>query len=165
MFIMSIPIVSFADEVITDDGPLGVITDADGNIVEVITLARMTYVDNIFTLPAGGSFRSYQYEPKYQLFMGAKFHDDNGNVIATRDGRLRLELFGSNEIGGQRTRIDYVDFSTNYEENLIHVDYYDTVGVSVHSPYTLEYQYRYYNGVCTNLSSKTIKIRIIINMV
>lgn len=94
--------------------------------------------------------------------MGVKFHDDNGNVIATRDGRLKLELFGSNEIGGQRTRVDYVEFSTNFEENQIHMEYYDAVGVCVQANHTMGY--RYYNGVCTNSSKKTVKVRIIINM-
>lgn len=56
--IVAMPTVVFADSTTTDTSPLGVITDADGNVVEVLTLPRTIpadckYVDGLYTIPKG----------------------------------------------------------------------------------------------------------------
>ena len=71
----------------------GVITDADGNVVEVLTMTRTLYVDSIHTIPAGGSFVSYQYEPDESFIFGFLNHD-----IKFDKNKTEYELIVENNI-------------------------------------------------------------------
>lgn len=50
----SAPVPTYEHVEVFDDTPFGVIIDANGNIVENIMMTRADYVNNVYTIPAGG---------------------------------------------------------------------------------------------------------------
>lgn len=138
---------------------LGVICNADGEIVETIPMPRITYVDSVVELSAnlesGYTFTTYQYKPTGGFNIGFKCIDDNGNVVTTRNCRVKMAIYNSASVGGTRTLVESQTFSTNEEDNDLYYDgwveiYTDSISSS--KPY--------YNGVFTNMSSKKLTIRI-----
>lgn len=169
--IIAVPTEALANSVIVDDTPLGVITDADGNVVEVIPTPRDIpsngkYVDSIYTIPKGGSLTTYQYQPKeYFEFGFAYYAADDKTVVTTRGGRMLLQLYKSSTIGGTR-ELDYeYEFSTSYEEQFPH-DTYDTRAWAFLNTMYLEFDeaYPYYNGKYVNKSDKAISLRVFVIM-
>ena len=61
-FLTVMPITSFANAQ-TADNIFGVITDSEGNVVEVLIMPLATYVNSVYTIPANGNLITYQYEP------------------------------------------------------------------------------------------------------
>lgn len=99
---------------VVDETPFGVITDADGSVVEVLAMGRGTYVDSIFTLKRGQSLTTYQYEPHKNFSVGIEMRDDNGNLVTTVGVKTTIELYCCETIGGQpRYLVDIHDWTTS----------------------------------------------------
>lgn len=172
--ITAIPTTAFADEIIIDNTTLGTITDADGNVVETLTIPRTVptngkYVDSIYTIPAGGSLTTYQYKPeKYIEFGFGYYADDEKTVVTTRNGEILLELYRSSSIGGTRERVRGYTFSTNYEEIVPDPDdfykYHSWAFVNEEIGMFSDLTKPYYNGKYTNQSDFAISLRILIWM-
>lgn len=173
--LVAIPTVAFADEPIVDNSPLGVITDAEGNIVETLVIPRSVpsngkYVDSICTIPAKGTLTSYQYEPKRYIEFGfAYYADDEQTVVTTRNGMINLQLFKSASIGGTR-ELDYqYRFSTNYEDVFIDSPedingYHGWAFVNQDLEYYPDPSKPYYNGKYVNESNFPITLRVLVWM-
>ncbi|MGN0679883.1 MAG: hypothetical protein ACI4JS_09495 [Oscillospiraceae bacterium] len=166
---------AFADSEtkVVDDSPLGVITDANGNIVEVLTVPRAVpsngkYVDSICTIPAHGTLTSYQYKPKeYIEFAFACYADDETTLVTTRNGEITLQLLRSATIGGTRSLVYGHTFSTNYED-ITTVSYVDGTphawAFVNETDYHFDSSMPYYNGKYINESDFAITLRILIWM-
>lgn len=131
----------------------GVITDADGNVVEVLTMTRTLYVDSIHTIPAGGSFVSYQYEPAESFIFGFRNHDENGRIITEYGRQVELSVEMSNSIGGGGRDV----FGPYTYSIYVNGD----MGRFI-NPHKSTYNYRYFNGKIINKSSLPTTIRIMI---
>ncbi len=147
---------------VIDDTPFGVITDADGNVVETLIMTRGTYVNGVQTIPAGGSLITYQYQPRKRFTVGFDERDKNGTVITASGIEVELEMYRSKTIGGSnRERVVHMPFTTRYYAP-------DTEYFSI----TLDQNdieekpdYPYYNGKIVNLSTtQSLKFRLIVSM-
>ncbi len=134
---------------------LGVIRDADGNVVDLIPMPYIyPYVDSVYTLPAGGTFTSYQYLPRtaFQLMFG--FNDEDGNLVTTRNAEIKMSIYQSESVGGKRYLVKSGTFSTNKEDYGKYDDWVD-IGVT-----NISEARPYYNGVFTNVSDKEVTARL-----
>lgn len=138
---------------------LGVIRDKDGNVVETIPIARDLYVDTLYTIPAGGTFTSYQYQPSEEFIFGFSYSErtTGGKIITTRDRWVKLEIFNASSIGGTRYSVISGTFSTNQEDN-----YDDGTSSCLIGTNSISSSRPYYNGVLTNVSSQSLDINIIV---
>lgn len=152
--VTAMSVMVFADTE-TSDNLFGIITDADGNVVEVLPMPRGTYVDSIYTIPAGGSFISYQYEPKESFVFGFYCVDKNFVRITELNRVLELSLEMSNSIGGGNR---YVWGPYRY------VTTSDVTGGFIGPDDVSIYDYKYYNGKLVNKSSLSTTVRIIVAM-
>lgn len=152
--IVSMSVTAFADNAACDN-LFGVITDAEGNVVEVLNMPRGTYLNTIKTIPAGGSFISYQYEPKESFVFGFYCFDENYNRITELNRVVELSLEMSNTIGGGNREpwgpYTYI-LSADVNGRFLGPD-----DVSI-------YDYKYYNGKLVNKSSLPTTVRIILAM-
>ncbi len=153
--VIAIPVSAFADTQTTDDIPFGVITDSEGNIVEVLAMPKATYVNAIYTIPAGGHFISYQYEPSERFVFGFKTYNEDGDRIIDDFYNLSMYIEASNSIGGggrkivKHTIYYYGDKNNNPNECLLNVN-------------LNQYDYRYYNGEIKNNSMYPTELRIMV---
>ena len=136
---------------------LGVIRDADGNVVELVPMPYIyPYVDSVYTLPAGGTFTTYQYVPRtaFQLMFG--FNDEDGNLVTTRDAKIKMAIYNSASVGGTRYLVKSKTFSTNKEDYGKYDEFAEisTSNISEARPY--------YNGVFTNVSNKEVTARLVV---
>lgn len=145
--IAAIPVTAFAD-VQTNDNLFGVIIDAEGNVVEVLPMPRTTYVNSIYTIPAGGSIISYQYEPSESFQFGFVNTDHNKNVITDSRCTFKLSIETSDSIGPDGKVLWH---STNVNAN----------GASIFLKVDNNTR-RYCNGVLKNTSSYSAKVRIFV---
>ncbi len=139
---------------------MGVIRDRDGNVVETIPFPteRVAYVDTLYTLPAGGTFTSFQYEPSMAFSIGFSYGKlGTTEIVTTRNRKVKLEVFNASSIGGTRYLVDSGVFSTNSEDN-----YDDTTGSCLLGTSSISSSRPYYNGVLTNTSSQSLTINIIV---
>ena len=146
------------------EGAFGVITNAEGEVVEVIPMTRATYYDKRITLTPGDTLTTYQYEPNDTFFAGFWFcnRDDEWT---TRNGSVLIELYGSGTIGGDgKTLWDSCTFSTNLEDNRNnpYFEGYDGYRISMkaHPTKTM----RYFNAKYTNKSFFTINLNVTVGM-
>lgn len=138
---------------------LGVIRDKDGNVVETIPFptGRAIYVNSMYTLPAGGTFTSYQYEPSMGFSIGFSYSSPNGTT--TRNRTVKLEIFNSSSIGGTRYLVKRdSSVSTNIEDN----KYDEGLGSCLLGVLSISASRPYYNGVITNTSSQSMNINILV---
>ncbi len=147
--VTAVPSRVFADNQ-TSDNLFGVITDAEGNIVEVLPMTRAVYVDSIYTIPAGGSFISYQYEPSENFIFGFRTYDENGTRITEYDRQVELSVEMSNSIGGTRDVFGPYTYDIGTED----------IGRFLTPDST--YDYRYFNGKIINKSSYSTTVRIMV---
>lgn len=144
--VIAIPVVSFAETQTTNDLS-GVIIDAEGNVVEVLPMPRTTYVNSIYTIPPGGSFISYQYEPSDSFQFGFVNTDHNKNVITDSRCTFYMAAETSNSIGADgKTLWGSGSFNSN--------------GASMYLK--VNSNRRYFNGVLKNTSSYSAKVRIFV---
>lgn len=94
--VMSVSV--FAETAATDD-LFGVILDADGNVVECLVMPRDIYLDQIYTIPAGGKLITYQYEPTDCFTFGFKTYDKNGVTITEPNSWIQYTVEMTNTIG------------------------------------------------------------------
>lgn len=158
LFVVAMPISAFADTTSTD-GLFGVIVDADGNIVERIPMSRATYVNSIITIPAGGSYISYQYEPNEYFKLALRTYDENGNTITEPGYDFEGLVEISSSIGSNRGDGGVGIIKIN--------DNPDSPFNSRSNAYTIyvkgvQGNYKYYSAKVTNNSTKANKIRIMI---
>lgn len=150
-------------EMVGENGILGVITNADGEIVRYVPMpiTRQTYVDTGVTLNAGESFTSYQYEPKISFGAGMRFVGRNDGVQTTKDRTLQIVIYNSASIGGQRYTVASNNFSTNEED-------YDTSdihnGTVTIGSNNINKARPYYNARFTNISGSTGYFNIFVAM-
>lgn len=150
----AMPVVSFADIQATAN-IFGVITDAEGNIVEVLPMPRTTYVDSVYTLSPGGKFTSYQYEPSENFFFGFFSTDKNGVKITANGSRLEETVEVSNVVGGDGRKVLSTKTCTvtaNQTRYFLNPDNVKNSG------------YKYYNGILENKSSYSVSVRIVVGM-
>lgn len=138
-----------------------VIRDGDGNIVETYPITRMKYVDSVYTIPANGSFTTYYYEPSVAFSIGFKFYDDSGNLVTTRDRKVSLTINKFTDYALGKVQVITDTYSTNYEDNEMLPSAREFVGIETSH---ISGAYPYYNGVFKNLSSSSLKIRIVVSM-
>lgn len=142
----------------------GVIRDKDGNVIETIPFPteRFLYVDTPYTLPPGGTFTSYQYEPSIGFYIGFAYStrgtSSSSVTHTTRDRKVKLEVFNASSIGGARYMVKSGIYSTNKEDN-----YDDTTGTCLLGVSSISSIRPYYNGVITNVSSQSLTI--VVNVV
>lgn len=150
--VIAIPNMAFADTEASDN-LFGVITDAEGNIVEVLTMPKTVYVDSIHTIPAGGSFVSYQYEPNKSFTFGFLNHDESGKIITEYGRQVELSVEMSDSIGGGGRDV----FGPYTYDIYVNGD----MGRFI-NPHKSIYNYRYFNGKIINKSSLPTTIRIMV---
>lgn len=152
--VAAMPVVSFA-ETQTTESLFGVITDADGNVVEVLPMPRTTYVNSVYTIPAGGEFISYQYEPSESFYFGFYSVTENGDSITKTGSQLEEIVEMSNTIGGDGRKV-WGTLSCTVTEKKI--------GYFLASGNVSNSGYRYYNGRLKNKSSYSTTVRIIVGI-
>lgn len=145
--VVAMPVLAFAD-VQANDNLFGVIIDAEGNVVEVLTMPRTNYVNEIRTIPPGGSYVSYQYEPSKSFFFGFVNTDFNKKVITDSRCTFDLSIETSNTIGSDG-KVEWHSESVKSDGS--------TMFFEVKS-----YTRRYCNGVLKNTSSYSANVRIIV---
>lgn len=149
-------------EMVGENGILGVITNADGEIVRYVPMpvTRQTYVDTGVTLEPGESFISYQYEPQIAFGAGMRFVGQSDGKQTTRNRSLQISIYQSASIGGDRYLVAEGYFSTNkeaYDSNDIINGVVDICcGVSQTRPY--------YNAKFTNVSAASGYFNIVVYM-
>lgn len=151
-----------------DDNPFAiVIYDADGNIIETHYLPRTLYVNGEqFTIPAGGSLRTYQYGAAIAFYAGFYFvHSDHSGYATTRNRSVTVSIRAASSVGGTRVEKDHEIFSTN-EENNIGTEYYEAgiqAGCSaVRLEWMVEESSLYYDALYTNNSSSSMTIALLV---
>lgn len=154
--------IAFAERV-GENGILGVITNAEGDIVEYVfmPMSRQSYVDSGITLEAGESFTSYQYEPNYSFSAGISFVGRYDNIPTTKNRKIRIDIYNSDSIGGQRRLVKSKIFSTNPEDNDTSDSPGSSVTLDIESISTIS---PYYNAKITNISSSSAYVNILIGM-
>ncbi len=163
IMLTSFVVVAYAD-ISEYEGAFGVITNAEGEVVEVIPMPRQTYLDKVFTLTPGDTLTTYQYEPNSTFAAGFRLNNKN-NVLTTRNATVLIELFGSSTIGSDgKILLEKYTFSTNSENNLYNEYYddypYDWVRLGANPTSTM----RYFNARYTNKSSFTIDLNVVVVM-
>lgn len=154
--------VAASAEMVGENGILGVITNADGEIVRYVPMpaARTSYVDSGITLEPGESFISYQYEPKSSFGAGMRFVGRYDGKQTTRNCTLLIAIYQSESIGGERYLVTGNRFSTNkedYNSDETENGYVSIgCGISKIRPY--------YNVKFTNVSSSTGYFNITVYM-
>ena len=134
---------AFADTQ-TSDSLFGVITDADGNVVEYLNMPRDIYVNEIRTIPAGGKLTTFQYEPIDNVYFGFTNTDFDNNIITNPACEFKIQLQASKTVGSDG-KVDVVSKNVGSEGS-----YVNTNAMPL---------YKYYNAVITNLSSTAAEIR------
>lgn len=152
LFAVSLPVVSFAETTVADN-LFGVIIDAEGNVVEVLPMTRTTYVNSIYTIPAGGQFISFQYEPSENFSFGFYSITENGSNLTTAGSRLKTAVEVSKTIGGDGKKV-WGSYEWTVNKNQF--------GYFIGPDNVKDYDYRYYNGVLTNNSSYSVTVRVIV---
>ena len=149
-------------EMVGENGILGVITNADGEIVRYVPMptARTTYVDSGITLEPGESFTSYQYEPISSFGAGMRFFGRYDSKQTTRNCTLLVEIYQSPSIGGERYLVTAKCFSTNMEDHNSN----DIINGSVSIDCKISKIRPYYNAKFTNVSSSTAYFNITVGM-
>lgn len=158
----SAPVPTYEHVEVFDDTPFGVIIDANGNIVENIMMTRADYVNNVYTIPAGGELITYQYQPTTNFTVGFGERNINGNLITASGIDVLLEIYRSKTIGGgNRERVVSMPFTTRkYAPNM---EYY-SITLS-EEDIDEKPDYPYYNGKITNLSNtKSLTFRLVVSM-
>ncbi len=154
---------AFAD-VPKNDRLFVVITNAAGDVVEKIPIAKQIYLEDTYTLAPGESLTTYQYEPKSSFYAGFDFISKNGETT-TRNATVLIEIYGSSTIGADgKTLIKKHAFSTNIEANENSPYYDDAILPSVFLTAAPTETMRYFNARFTNQSSKTIKLCLFAGM-
>lgn len=143
----AMPVVSFAETQTTGE-LFGVIIDAEGNVVEFLPMARTTYVNQVYTIPPGCSYISYQYEPSKSFEFGFFNTDHNKKVITDSRCTFNLSIETSNSIGA--------DGKTEWRSVPVKAD-----GTSMYLEVSGNTR-RYCNGVLKNTSSYTAEVRIFV---
>lgn len=149
-------------EMVGENGILGVITNADGEIVRYVPMpiTRQTYVDTGITLEPGESFTSYQYEPKASFGAGMRFVGQYDGKQTTRNRSLHIAIYESASIGGERHIVTEDYFSTNKEA----YDSNDIINGTVSIDCGISKVRPYYNAKFTNVSAATAYFNIIVGM-
>lgn len=152
----------------SDDNPFAiVIYDADGNIVETHYLPRTLYVNgDQFTIPAGGTLRTYQYGAAIAFYAGFYFvHSDHSGYATTRNRSVTVYLRSASSVGGDRTVVDYGTFSTNEENNIGNANYEAGIQAGC-SAVRLEWMVKdsslYYDALYKNNSSSSMTIALLV---
>lgn len=150
--------------VLRKDQILGIIYDADGNIVDTEISARTAYLQGTQkTIPAGGKFTSYQYEADVAFAIGFYFYYNNA-VATTRNRTVKLTIKSAASVGAS-TRYTEASktFSTNIEDNE-NSAYFDTNGGGAHIELGVDaVSLRpYYNGIYENLSSSSVTLSVLL---
>ena len=100
---------------------LGIIRNAEGEIVETIPMPRHIYVDSVVdlsaNLKAGYTFTTYQYKPKGGFTIGFNCTDDYGDTVTTRNRKVEMEIYNSASVGGKKYLVESGTYSTNEEDN------------------------------------------------
>lgn len=146
------------------EGAFGVITNAEGEVIEVIPMPRQTYYDKRVTLTPGDTLTTYQYEPNDVFFAGFWFCNRN-NEWTTRNGSVLIELYGSSTIGSDGKKLlDSCTFSTNLEDNRNNQYFEDYIGYVISMKAYPTKTMRYFNAKYTNKSSITINLNVTVGM-
>ncbi len=110
-------------------------------------MPRTIYVNSVYTIPAGGAYTSYQYEPAESFFFGFTNTDKNGKVITDSRCTFDLAIELSNSVGGDdKEEWDFISTDS---------------GTTTMQFYTANDNRRYCNGILTNTSSVSAKVRIL----
>lgn len=142
---------AFADTQ-TSDGLFGVILDADGNVVERLVMPRDIYVDSVHTIPAGGSYISYQYEPRESFVFGFFTYDKNGTNITESNSKFEYSIWASNSIGDNKIEICFGGFQNSTSNN----------GKGYLEASRNNYGFKYFNGEITNQTQHATTVRIVV---
>ena len=131
------------------------IEDANGNIVYQQALARSTYVDGTeYTIPAGGSITTYQYEPSVSFSTGFLISQSTSGRSVT------VAIYNSASIGGTRSLVKSSTVNTSMVSPTTgpDSDHYmvSTTSISSSKPY--------YNGKITNNSSSSMTLALCVSM-
>ena len=153
--ISAISITTFADAQ-ANDNLFGVIIDADGNVVEVLTMPRTTYLNKVYTIPAGGSLISYQYEPTKNFLFGFDTQDCDGNYITAPYCKFDVTIQISNTIGA--------DNKTDWATRSVITGSKDDIGKGISINFNAANSRIYCNGKLTNGSLVSTNVRLIVLM-
>ncbi len=140
---------------------VGVIRDANGNIVGTNIISSV-YVDGTqVTIPAYGTYTTYQYYSTIDFFAGFYFtHSVAGNPATTRDRTLKITVRKAASVGGARTNVQSKTFSTNIEGNT-NVEN-GASGTYVQVIVTPDSSNPYYDAVYKNLSSSPVTVSLMV---
>lgn len=149
------------------DEVLGIVRDANGNIVSQTITPYTTYVDgSIYSIPSGGTFTSYQYTATDNFAAGFYFVKNNKQV--TDAGKtVYITIQNASQIGGSKATLKSCSFSTTEADNAgINEYYFGAVnggsGVQLVAE-NLNASRPYHNAVYKNTSSSTLSIAILIS--
>lgn len=151
--------------VLREDQILGITYDAEGNIVDTEISTRMAYLQGTQkTIPAGGKFTSYQYQPKSAFGIGFYFAYYNDENVTTRNRTVRLTIKSATSVGASTRYVEGSEtFSTNEEDNYNN-PYYKPNGGGYHIEFEVDVvsSRPYYNGVYENLSSSPATVSLLL---
>lgn len=122
-----------------------------------------TYVDDVKTIPAGGSFTTYYYQPSSNFTIGFIMVDGTGDTVTTRNRSVKLTINKFKTIGGTASQVKTATYSTNIEDNECDPNPRGNMGVSITTD-SISSTYSYYNGVYKNMSSSSMDIHIVVTM-
>lgn len=152
---------------IRPDEVLGIVKDADGNIVSQTIVPYATYVDGtIYSIPSGGTFTSYQYVATDNFAAGFYFVKNNKQV--TDAGKsVYITIQNASQVGGTKATIKSRSFSTTEADNAgINEYYFEAVnggsGVQLVTQ-NLNTSRPYHSAVYKNTSSSALSIAILIS--
>ena len=151
--------------VLREDQILGITYDAEGNIVDTEISTISNYISGTQkTIPAGGKFTSYQYQPKSAFGIGFYFAYYNDENVTTRNRTVRLTIKSATSVGASTRYVEGSEtFSTNEEDNYNN-PYYTPNGGGYHIEFEVDVvsSRPYYNGVYENLSSSPTTLSLLL---
>ena len=151
--------------VLREDQILGITYDAEGNIVDTEISTMANYINGTKkTIPAGGKFTSYQYQPKSAFGIGFYFVYYNDENATTKNRTVRLTIKSATSVGASTRYVEGSEtFSTNEEDNYNN-PYYTPNGGGYHIEFEVDVvsSRPYYNGVYENLSSSPATVSLLL---
>lgn len=151
--------------VLREDQILGITYDAEGYIVDTEISTIANYISGTQkTIPAGGKFTSYQYQPKSAFGIGFYFVYYNDENVTTRNRTVRLTIKSATSVGASTRYVEGSEtFSTNEEDNYNN-PYYKPNGGGYHIEFEVDVvsSRPYYNGVYENLSSSPATVSLLL---
>ena len=178
VMILSISVVAFAEDqtytayddygnafTVRKDEVLGIVYDADGNIVSAMQ-TRTQYIAGLeHVIPAGGTFVTYSYTPKNSISFG--FYFNYQNTYFTDPGHsLTINVRNAASASGPKYQIYEHVFSTTQADNIgdycyITSNYGPCIEVCFDD---LSSSRPFYQAVYTNDDDSSVTVSVLLNM-